>query len=632
MRLRRLLPPFLAAAALLAGCQDHDAPTAAHPPTGGPSLSSHADGYAISVLPPLPGGVFSQAHAINDRGEVAGVSNGQFHGQRATLWENGTPRNLGILDGALTSVATGINSHGQVAGFSLATGGDKAWLWDEAGGMRDIGLLPGATGCQAHGINDDAQVVGWCATSEGRRAFLWTAGTFTDLGTLANSSAEARAINDAGQVAGLSFARVPIGNFHAFRWQDGEMYDLNLSVTPTDLRMTVSEGYALNRHGHVAGQGSRRAAVWPGDRDSWIDLGLPDGADFSYATGINDAGLVAGYSVRVSGTVNRALLWHEGQMAELPTLGTNYHQALAVNNHGVVVGLANNAAGQRVAVMWSRAPVNRPPVADAGGPYAGVEGSPVSFDGSASSDPDGDALTYTWDFGDGASGTGVAPAHAYADDGEYTVTLTVSDGALSTQAQVAVSIANADPVLGAVQAPASAAIGATVAISAAFTDPGVLDTHTARIFWGDGSDPTPAGVSQSPGSGTVTGGHAYADAGRYTITVEVRDDDGGIGTSTTSITIESPAEPPVDDADLAALLRAIDDHLADGSISDPGIANSLRSLARNAAAALQRGNTGPARNTLNAFLNHLSAQTGKHVSPDAAEDLRARVLAILDRI
>jgi glucose/arabinose dehydrogenase/chitodextrinase len=51
----------------------------------------------------------------------------------------------------------------------------------------------------------------------------------------------------------------------------------------------------------------------------------------------------------------------------------------------------------------------------------------VEFDGTGSSDPEGDALQHEWDFGDGASATGATASHAYAAAGPYTATLTVRD-------------------------------------------------------------------------------------------------------------------------------------------------------------------------------------------------------------
>jgi len=89
--------------------------------------------------------------------------------------------------------------------------------------------------------------------------------------------------------------------------------------------------------------------------------------------------------------------------------------------------------------------VNRAPIANAGGPYTGTVGVPVSFNGSGSSDPDGDALTYAWDFGDLSKGTGVSPTHAYATTGTFTVSLTVTDNGspnLSNTATTTATISN----------------------------------------------------------------------------------------------------------------------------------------------------------------------------------------------
>jgi PKD repeat protein len=80
-------------------------------------------------------------------------------------------------------------------------------------------------------------------------------------------------------------------------------------------------------------------------------------------------------------------------------------------------------------------PDNQRPQADAGGPYSSGVGSPIAFDGSASTDPDGDELEYEWDFGDGTFAEGVRPSHSYAHEGRYIVTLIVGDGESSSGAR-----------------------------------------------------------------------------------------------------------------------------------------------------------------------------------------------------
>jgi glucose/arabinose dehydrogenase len=54
-------------------------------------------------------------------------------------------------------------------------------------------------------------------------------------------------------------------------------------------------------------------------------------------------------------------------------------------------------------------------------------GNVVQFDGSQSSDPDGETLSYQWSFGDGNKSTSKSPSHVYNKPGEYRVTLIVTD-------------------------------------------------------------------------------------------------------------------------------------------------------------------------------------------------------------
>jgi PKD repeat protein len=85
----------------------------------------------------------------------------------------------------------------------------------------------------------------------------------------------------------------------------------------------------------------------------------------------------------------------------------------------------NSATGT---LSFSVVAPNRSPVANPGGPYTGVPMQALSFNGSGSTDPDGDPLTYSWNFGDSTTGSGPTPIHAYAAAGTFTVTLTVNDG------------------------------------------------------------------------------------------------------------------------------------------------------------------------------------------------------------
>jgi PKD repeat protein len=171
---------------------------------------------------------------------------------------------------------------------------------------------------------------------------------------------------------------------------------------------------------------------------------------------------------------------------------------------------------------------NEAPLADPDGPYTGNEGSPVTFDGTGSMDPDGDQLTYNWTFGDNNTGTGEVTEHTYTNNGIYEVCLTVDDpdGASSTECTTA-TIANIAPAVGPITAPVDPVLVDTlIQANANFTDPGTADTHIAVWDLGDGNSD-----KIDPATSPCLTNHSYNTPGVHTIELTVTDDDGGAGTS-----------------------------------------------------------------------------------------------------
>jgi PKD repeat protein len=91
-----------------------------------------------------------------------------------------------------------------------------------------------------------------------------------------------------------------------------------------------------------------------------------------------------------------------------------------------VLAFVPGPAWGQITVQKTR--LDQAPLANAGGPYTAFVGDPLSLNGSASADPDGDAITFSWTYGDGSTGIGANPVHNYSAAGVFGVTLTVTDG------------------------------------------------------------------------------------------------------------------------------------------------------------------------------------------------------------
>ena len=201
-------------------------------------------------------------------------------------------------------------------------------------------------------------------------------------------------------------------------------------------------------------------------------------------------------------------------------------------------------------------PGNRP-VANAGASYTGSEGSAIVFSGAASSDADGDALQYRWDFDndrtwDTAWSSSPTASHAWGDDYCGTVVLEVFDGRLRDIDTATVTVLNVAPAITPF-GPFTVDENSPLSLTATSDDPGSDDlTFTWELqlgptivskYYNDGvgPDPLPSPGGIYPFSVTDTIGHTYGDNGVYNVKLTVEDDDGGVATYSTTITVNNVA-------------------------------------------------------------------------------------------
>jgi hypothetical protein len=177
-------------------------------------------------------------------------------------------------------------------------------------------------------------------------------------------------------------------------------------------------------------------------------------------------------------------------------------------------------------------------VAKAGDDQTVDEGDEVTLSGTFT-DQNGGSHTFLWELVSATNGQQVpnATTESFAftalDNGVYTFRFTVTDdqGAPGSDT-VVVTALNVPPALAAphVESQPNAEfilpVVHAVTFSGDFTDPGILDTHTAYWDWGDGTSSTGV-VTESDGSGDATRQHTYALPGDYTIALVVTDKDGG---------------------------------------------------------------------------------------------------------
>jgi uncharacterized repeat protein (TIGR01451 family) len=134
---------------------------------------------------------------------------------------------------------------------------------------------------------------------------------------------------------------------------------------------------------------------------------------------------------------------------------------------------------------------NQPPIATATAtPANGPAPLQVAFDGTGSSDPEGQALTYAWDLdGDGQfdDSTASKPTYTYVQPGTYTAKLRVRDAQGASADSSAITItANNTPPTATITAPAVGttwSVGDTITFSGTASDPQQGTLPPSALSW-----------------------------------------------------------------------------------------------------------------------------------------------------
>jgi probable HAF family extracellular repeat protein len=208
------------------------------------------------------GGAVSESFSINNAGQVAGYSDVPFHAltqQHAFLYSGGKMIDVGaVLSSLPNSFGYALNATGHIAGaaYDPAYSSPHAFFYNGST-STDLGTF-GGTGATVLALNDGDALAGYLTTtSMVDHAFVLLAGTFSDLGTLGGNYSYAHSINNSNVVVGGSFIDTNDSVFHAFIWNSTfALQDLNAQLDSSGAGWVLNEARAINDAGHIAGVGS----------------------------------------------------------------------------------------------------------------------------------------------------------------------------------------------------------------------------------------------------------------------------------------------------------------------------------------------------------------------------------------
>ena len=212
--------------------------------------SVHAIHYIAGRLRLLEtlGGKDSAAYGIGKAGQIVGVSSLKDGTRHAFVEAAGKMTDLGVLPNGKYSVAYAVNGAGDIVGSSEEGGRQWAVVWRK-NAIQKLEQHEEAVGSQARAINDAGQIAGYIRTNENEtHAFLYAKSKMTDIGTLGDEPSVANSINAKGIIVGASNN---IGKRkRAYIYQNGTMTDLNTLIS-AEAGFLLQEACRINDAGQI---------------------------------------------------------------------------------------------------------------------------------------------------------------------------------------------------------------------------------------------------------------------------------------------------------------------------------------------------------------------------------------------
>ena len=334
----------------------------------------------------LPGGSFSEAWGINEKGDVVGWGDNAEGNTRPFFVATQGPKafqmiDLGTLGGDRTdncTMAMDINNAALVVGHApTATGEIHPWVWSKNLPMKDLGTLAGHTYGAAYGVNGLGMIVGWSASDfecgdQTPVAWLpdpssksWKIARLDTTGFGSNFICwEAWKSNRLGQIVGDATDMSTWG-LVAFLWNPLPGGGWKVAELETLPGYPFAMAHSINDRGEISGHvitedwSVSLAVVWrptSPDRTTYQVQVLPSLTDppqgWAIAEHINDVGDAVGVSTD-SDWVDQAVRWSANTTTSIHQLGLSWSYLYAVNNSGIAAGGGVNPdTGEYHALIW----------------------------------------------------------------------------------------------------------------------------------------------------------------------------------------------------------------------------------------------------------------------------------------